>query len=221
MTSWVKRVLESTGYAGVVLLMFVENVFPPIPSEVVMPYAGFVASRGELILGGVVLAGSLGSVLGALPLYYAGRWVEEERLKRWAAEHGHWLMLKPRDVEKAERWFDRHATLAVFLGRMVPGVRSLISIPAGFTRMNLARFLFWTFLGTTLWAALLGGLGAFLGDRYEVVGRWTGPVSWLVLGGLLVWYVVYVWRNHRLKHRSKRRARAEGEQRDAAGGEDR
>lgn len=204
MTSWVKRVLEATGYAGVVLLMFVENVFPPIPSEVVMPYAGFVASRGDLILAGVVLAGSLGSVLGAVPLYYAGRWVDEERLKRWAGDHGHWLMVKPRDVEKAQHWFDRHATLAVFLGRMVPGVRSLISIPAGFTRMHLGRFLVWTALGTTLWAGLLAWLGAYLGARYEAVERWTGPLSWLVLGGLGLWYAAHVWRHHRRKAAARR-----------------
>jgi membrane protein DedA with SNARE-associated domain len=202
MTQWIKGTLESMGYTGVVLLMFVENVFPPIPSEIVMPFSGYTASQGQLALWGVILAGTAGSVLGALPLYYLGKWIGVERLKRWSASHGHWLMTSERDIEKAEGWFEHHGSKTVFFCRFIPGVRSLISIPAGFAEMNMAKFLLWTAAGTGIWAGALAWAGSALGESYDRIGRYLGPASWVVLGGLLVWYVVYVWRRKRQKARA-------------------
>jgi membrane protein DedA with SNARE-associated domain len=201
MSQWIENTLESLGYWGVSLLMFLENVFPPIPSEVVMPLAGYFTVQGDLSLAGVIAAGTAGSVAGALPLYYLGKWVGEERLERWAERHGHWLVLSRKDLRKVDDWFDRHGKKAVFFGRLVPGIRSLISIPAGVYDMRLLPFLIWTAAGAAIWTALLGWLGSWLGSEYEQVGRYLGPVGTVVIAGLVLWYVVAVWR--------RRRARAE------------
>ena len=181
--------------------MFLENVFPPIPSELVMPLAGFTSSEGGLSLWGVVAAGTAGSVLGAVPLYYLGRVFGEERLAAWADRHGKWLALSGRDVRNADAWFDRHGSRVVLFARLVPGVRSLISIPAGMSNMNMVKFLLYTALGTGVWAGLLAYLGRLLGNNYERVGTYLGPVSYVVLGALVLAAVVWVVR---------RRSQAEG-----------
>jgi CheY-like chemotaxis protein len=135
MATWVMHTISGTSYWGIVLLMVVENVFPPIPSEVIMPLAGFMATQGQLSLLGVILAGTLGSVLGAVPLYYLGRRIGDERLKAFADRHGRWLTVSRHDLDHAKQWFDRHGRMAVLFCRLVPGVRSLISIPAAFARL--------------------------------------------------------------------------------------
>jgi membrane protein DedA with SNARE-associated domain len=197
MHDWITDLISSMGYIGIVFLMFLENVFPPIPSELIMPLAGYVAGRGELNFAGVVLAGTLGSVLGALPLYYLGHIVGEERLKSWAAKHGAWLAVSPEDIEKSKQWFDRHGAKAVLICRLVPGVRSLISIPAGLGKMNLPQFLFYTTIGTAMWSALLAGAGVWLGKNYEKVDKFLGPFTYVVLGALLLMFVLRVVKQKR------------------------
>jgi membrane protein DedA with SNARE-associated domain len=147
----------------------------------------------------VVIAGTAGSVLGALPLYYVGWKVGAERLKRWADRHGCWLMLSSEDIERAQEWFHRHGAAAVFLCRLVPGIRSLISVPAGIERMNLTVFLILSVLGTGIWAGLLAYLGRILGRNYEKVSTYLSPARYVVLGGLLVWYIVHVVRHRRAR----------------------
>ncbi|GAA3276921.1 DedA family protein [Sphingomonas yabuuchiae] len=132
--------LNEAGYLGIAALMFLENVFPPIPSEIIMPAAGFGAGQGRLSLFGVIVAGTSGSVAGALFWYYVGKWIDADRLRRWAARHGRWLTLAPRDIDRVDRWFDRHSGKAVLLGRLVPALRTLISVPAGVFGMSLPRF---------------------------------------------------------------------------------
>ena len=194
MASWVMDMIYSTGYLGIVLLMFVESVFPPIPSEAIMPLAGYMVSQGKLSFAGVVVAGTIGSVLGALPFYYLGRVVSEDRLKELADRYGRWLTVSQKDIERAKRWFDGHGGLAVFICRLVPGMRSLISIPAGIYRMNLASFLAYTAIGATIWTTLLTCLGYFLGSNFRKVGEYLDPASWVVLGSIVVIYVVRVTR---------------------------
>ena len=169
MFDWITDLVETTGYFGILLLMLVENVFPPIPSELIMPLAGFTAAQGRLSIVLVVLAGTAGSLLGALFWYGLGRWLGEERLRRLAARHGRWLTLSPGEIDRAEDWFRRHGATAVLLGRLVPAVRSLISVPAGVARMPLPGFLAWTALGTGLWTALLAGAGYLLQGQYALV----------------------------------------------------
>lgn len=192
MASWVIGFISSTGYWGIVLLMFVENVFPPIPSEVIMPLAGYMIVQGKLTFLGITAAGMAGSVLGALPLYHAGRKLGKDRVKRYADRHGRWLTVSGHDIERASRWFDRHGGAAVLLCRLIPGVRSLISIPAGINGMNLLSFLGYTSVGTALWAALLAYIGYVLGSNFSKVGEYLDPVSWIVFGAIGIFYIVRV-----------------------------
>jgi membrane protein DedA with SNARE-associated domain len=192
MATWVMSIISSTGYFGILLLMVVENVFPPIPSEVIMPLAGYMAAQGKLSLFGIIVAGMAGSVIGALPLYYMGRKFGEDRLKEFADNHGRWLTLSRKDIERAKRWFDRHGRAAMFFCRLIPGVRSLISVPAGIARMKILPFLAYTATGTGMWAALLAYLGYFLGTEYTQVREYLDPVSWIVFGAVGVLYLVRV-----------------------------
>jgi membrane protein DedA with SNARE-associated domain len=136
-----------------------------------------------------IVAGMTGSVLGALPFYYMGRKLGEDRLKEFADNHGRWLTLSRKDIERAKRWFDRHGGAAMFFCRLIPGVRSLISIPAGIARMRILPFLAYTATGTGMWAALLAYLGYFLGTEYTQVGEYLDPISWIVLGAVGVIYL--------------------------------
>ena len=201
MAQWVMRMMSSAGNPAIVLLMFIENVFPPIPSELIMPLAGYMAGQGRLALAGIIIAGTIGSVLGALPLYAAGRKVGEKRLKELADRHGRWVTVSSDEIHQARKWFDRHGGLAVLFCRLVPGVRSLISIPAGIARMNLAAFLAYTLVGSAVWAGLLAWLGYVLGSNFRQVEKYLDPVSWAVLGGLLAWYA---WRVIRHGHGKER-----------------
>ncbi len=200
---WILQVMSELGYVGIVLLMFLENVFPPIPSELIMPAAGFAAARGELSLVGVIAAGSLGSVLGAIVLYALGRLVHEQRLIALTDRYGKWLLVSSDDIRKADDWFDRHGKKIVFFGRLIPAIRSLLSIPAGMSGMPFGQFLLYTSLGTTLWSGLLALAGYQLGNNYEAIEVWIAPISKavvLICVSLLVWFVVKRIRERQQKH---------------------
>ncbi len=194
MHNWIQEVVSTLGYLGIAALMFVENVFPPIPSELIMPLAGFTAARGDLSFLWIVVAGVVGSVVGQLPLYYLGRVVGEERVKQWADEYGRWLMVSRDDIDRAQSWFDQHGKKAVLFARMVPGIRSLISIPAGICGMSLAPFLLYSLIGMSVWVLFLAYLGRLLSENYRQVEQFLGPISYVVLGGLVLAAVVWVWR---------------------------
>lgn len=193
MFDWITGFVESAGYLGIALLMLIENVFPPIPSELIMPMAGFSAARGELSIVLVIVAGIVGSVLGAVFWYFVGKWIGVERLKGLSRRHGRWLTLSPDDIEKAESWFARYGGVAVLIGRLVPAVRTLISVPAGIAAMPFGRFLLFSTFGTAVWTAFLALAGYFLAERYEAVESYLNPVSNAVLGGLVLWYAYRVW----------------------------
>lgn len=192
MVEWITGTMESMGYYGIVFLMFLENVFPPIPSELIMPLAGFVVTRGELTFAGVVAAGTVGSILGAIPFYYAGRWFGMDYLKIWADRHGRWLTVSSHDLDRGKQWFDRYGGMTVLLCRLIPGIRSLISIPAGIAGMNMGIFLLYTAIGTFIWSALLAGAGYLLGVNYAKVEVYMGPASKVILGALVLIYLYRV-----------------------------
>jgi membrane protein DedA with SNARE-associated domain len=192
MFDWITGLVQQTGYLGIALLMLAENVFPPIPSELIMPMAGFTAARGELNMVGVVVAGTAGSLAGALLWYCIGRWIGLERLKRWAAKHGRWLTISPEKVDEAAAWFNRHCGKAVLVGRLIPAVRTLISVPAGVAGMALMRFLTYSALGTALWTALLAAAGYLLEGQYQKVGDYLNPVSDVILGLIVLGYLYRV-----------------------------
>jgi membrane protein DedA with SNARE-associated domain len=190
MFDWISDVIESAGYAGIVLLMLLENIFPPIPSELVMPIAGYAAAEGKLQLAGVIAAGTVGSLLGAAFWYYIGRAVGHRRLCRFASRHGRWLTLSREDVDRAVEWFQRRGAAAVFVGRMIPALRTLISVPAGIARMSLGRFTVWTALGTAMWTGMLSGAGYILESQHERVADYLNPLTNVVLAILVGWYVL-------------------------------
>lgn len=192
MFEFITDFLEKSGYLGVFALMALENIFPPIPSEMIMPFAGFVAARGDLNLAGVLVAGTAGSVLGALPWYYAAKIYGCERLKKFADRHARWLTLESADIDKALAAFHEHGRKAVLFGRMVPAVRTLISVPAGLDKMPLAQFLLYSSIGSLAWTSLLTAGGFLLEDKYSEVARYVDPVSKTILGALLAWYLYRV-----------------------------
>ncbi|WP_417780464.1 DedA family protein [Stutzerimonas xanthomarina] len=183
------EIVSAFGYIGVFLLMLLENIFPPIPSELIMPLAGFVAARGDLNFIVVILVGTAGSVVGALPWYYAGAKLGQERMKRLAKRWGHWLTLSPEDVDKASDWFDRHGKAAVFFGRLIPAVRTLISVPAGIAGMSMTKFLIYSTLGSLIWTALLALAGYLLESQYEKVSEYLNPVSTVIVVLMVLYYL--------------------------------
>jgi membrane protein DedA with SNARE-associated domain len=194
MFDWIVSWVESGGYVAIALLMLLENVFPPIPSELIMPLAGFSAARGTLNIVGVVAAGTAGSLAGAFFWYWIGRAVGPDRLKAFAGRHGRWLTLEPSGIDRARAVFDRHRASALFFGRLIPTVRSMISVPAGVNRLPAAVFTLWSLLGTALWTSLLAGAGYLLQSQYERVSEWLNPVSNAILALLVIWYLYRVIR---------------------------
>ncbi len=171
--------------------MFVENLFPPIPSEVILPLAGYWAAQGRASLAIVIVAGTLGSVAGAALWYSVGRWIGTARLKRFAMHHGRWLTLTPTDIDEVSAWFARHGRWAVLFGRLLPGIRTLISVPAGVTAMPVGPFLLWTTIGSAAWTTVLVVAGYELAARYERIATYVEPVSNAILALAALWYL---WR---------------------------
>lgn len=194
MLKWIMQVISSTGYVGIVFLMFAENIFPPIPSEVIVPLAGFMVSKGELSFVGVVIAGTLGSVLGSLPFYYIGRKIEEKRLRDWIGKYGRWLTISVEDVDAAKGWFDKYGGWTVFFCRLIPGIRSLISLPAGIEQMNAISFVLWSAAGMALWTTILTAAGYLLRSNFEKVEDYLDPFVYVIIGALIVAYVYRVIR---------------------------
>ena len=181
LVGWVLSVVEALGPDGVGLLVALESIFPPIPSEVVLPLAGFLAGQGRLGFAAVLGWATAGSLAGALALYWLGAALGTDRLCRLADRIP---LMDGRDVERAGAWFSRHGVWAVLLGRMVPGVRSLVSIPAGVQRMPLWLFVVLTVVGSAVWNTLFIGLGWLLGDRWTEVGTYSDVINYVVIGGI-------------------------------------
>lgn len=178
---WALTFMEQWGYLGVATLVLLENLFPPIPSEVILPFAGFLTTRSAVTIPGMVAAATLGSLLGALALYLIGAWFGRERILWIVTRYGRYLSVKPEHMIQAEGWFERYGPAAVFLCRMVPIMRSLISIPAGLIRMELARFALYTTLGALIWNTALVTVGALLGVSWPLVSKWVGYYQDVVL----------------------------------------
>jgi membrane protein DedA with SNARE-associated domain len=194
---WVIDVIASIGPVGVALLVFLENLFPPIPSELVLPFAGFAAGRGDAPFVVMVVAATVGSVAGALVLYGASSWIGPVRLRAAVSSKGRFLGVRPADLERAEHWFDNHRIAAVLAGRCVPLVRSLVSIPAGFRRMPLTPFVCYTAAGSLVWNVALIGAGALLGEQWHRVEKVLGAYQLAVIaaiGGAVLLFVIRVVR---------------------------
>ena len=198
LATWVQDVINQFGYFGVALLVIIENVFPPIPSEIVLPFAGFVAQQGagaaqsDTSVIGMMIAATVGSVVGALILYFVSAAIGPDRLRAFVEKFGKWFGVKPADLVRAEAWFDRRSSLAVLVGRCVPLIRSIVSIPAGFRRMKLTNFILLTAIGSAVWNIALIGAGAILKDQWDRVGDYVGVFQWVVILAIVVFVVRFV-----------------------------
>ncbi|SDY75131.1 DedA family protein [Herbiconiux ginsengi] len=194
---WVVGLMETFGAAGAGLAVFAENLFPPIPSEVILPLAGFTASQGDLDLVAAIAFTTLGSLLGAFTLYGLGAWLGRDRMRRLAR---HIPLVDVDDVDRTEAWFNRHGGKAIFFGRLVPIFRSFISIPAGIERMPLLTFGLLTTAGSLIWNTTLILAGYLLGEQWHVVEEYAGILQWVVIAtvvGAVAWFVVSRIRKHR------------------------
>ena len=191
MADWVIRLIDQSGYWGVAFLMFLETVFPPVPSEVIMPIAGVSAATGRMSLTGVIASGTAGAMGGNFFWYLVARWIGLFRFRSFIEKHGRWLTMDWYDVERVERLFGRFGAMIVGIGRMMPTIRSMISIPAGLVHMQLAKFLFWSTLGTAGWSGALAVAGYLLKQQFTDVESVLGPLSSVVIAAIILGYL---WR---------------------------
>jgi membrane protein DedA with SNARE-associated domain len=197
MLSLIVHFVGALGYMGVALLMAIENIVIPLPSELIMPLAGFLSGRGYMSLPGVIIAGTIGSVAGGIPVYWVARKVGEERVAKWIEAHGHWMRIRARDIERANSRFKRHGGRAVFFSQLIPGLRVLISIPAGVARMNLGWFALTNLAGTLIWCGVLAIAGEELGVHFQTVAGLVRPLLWTGIALFLAASAVWIWRRRR------------------------
>jgi membrane protein DedA with SNARE-associated domain len=193
MTGWIADLIEAFGALGVAFLMALENLFPPIPSELILPFVGFLVGRGEIGFLPALIASTAGSLSGALILYALGRWEGRNLILRY----GRYLRVKEADLDRAEGWFDKYDEWVVLFGRMVPGVRSVVSIPAGMLRTPFLRFVLLTTAGSAAWNTLLLGAGWYLGENWQQIEGFMGSLSNFVLvlvAVALVAAAIWWWR---------------------------
>jgi membrane protein DedA with SNARE-associated domain len=190
-------IISEFGYLGVFLIIVLENLFPPIPSEIVLSFSGFMTTRTDLTVFGIISASTAGSVLGAVILFWIGSMLDVKRLEKIVERWGHILRLKKEDIYKADAWFDKYGVWTVFFCRMVPLLRSLISIPAGMSNMNFPLFLLLTFLGTLIWNTILVCVGAALGESWHTIVAITDVYSniiYVVIALVGLWVLFYYFK---------------------------
>ena len=202
MADWVIRLIDQSGYWGVAFLMFLETIFPPVPSEVIMPIAGVSAAGGRMWLPGVIASGTAGAMTGNFFWYLVARWIGLRRFRAFIERHGRWLTMDWYDVERVQRLFGRFGGMIVATGRMMPTLRTIVSVPAGLVHMQLAKFLFWSTLGTAGWSAALAVAGYLLKQQFADIENVLGPLSSAIIAAIVIGYV---WRQltwHK-RHRPK------------------
>lgn len=198
MQHWVTDMMEQFGYLGIFLMMTLENVFPPIPSEVILPFGGFMTTYTNLSIFGVMITATTGSIVGAIILYGIGMLMGVERMGKVVDRWGHIIRVKKEDIQKADAWFDKYGYWTVLFCRMVPLIRSLISIPAGMSNMRFSLFLFFTMIGTVIWNLILVLIGVVLGDSWEdILGFMEiySTAAYLLIGiGLVLVLILFIYK---------------------------
>jgi membrane protein DedA with SNARE-associated domain len=193
MIEWVTNVVAAGGWPGVFVLMFLENLFPPIPSEVIMPLAGFAAARGQMSFVLAVIAGIAGTLLGNAFWYELARAIGSQRIRPLFARYGRWFAVDDKDFDRAEATLRKHGPVALFFGRLLPAIRTLISIPAGLAHIRRHVFYLWTALGSTVWILFLTTAGYLLEDHYDRIEAWMEPLSYVVVAGIVGTYLWHIW----------------------------
>jgi membrane protein DedA with SNARE-associated domain len=192
MQEWVTNIMEQFGYLGIFFMMALENVFPPIPSEIVLPFGGFMTTNSDLTVMGVIITATGGSVLGAIILYGIGLLIDVERLEKIVDRWGHIIRIKKEDIHKADSWFDKYGYWTVLFCRMIPLIRSLISIPAGMSNMNFTLFLLFTLIGTLIWNIILIIIGVVLGENWDSILGFMDMYSTITYAVIAIAIVIFV-----------------------------
>lgn len=195
-------IMNKYGYIGIFLLILIENLFPPIPSEVILTFGGYMTIESKMTIIGVIISSTIGSLIGAIILYYLGRILNKERLiKIVKSKYGKLLRVKPKDIEKADSWFDTKGNKTVFFCRCVPVVRSFISIPAGMSEMNFSKFIIYTLFGSLIWNILLVFVGAFAGNKKDYILKIIDNISNLVLVIIGIICLVFIYKFYKKKRK--------------------
>ncbi len=188
---WIMSVISTMGYGGIVLLMAIESACIPLPSEIIMPFAGFLVFKGELMLWLVALSGAVGCVLGSIPAYYVGMYGG----RPLAEKYGKYVLISKKDLDMADRWFDKHGDIIIFIARLLPAVRTFIAFPAGVARMNMPKFIAYTFIGSLIWCWLLAYAGMKFGENWESLKVYFHEFHYVIIAAGLMFMVWYVRRH--------------------------
>ena len=191
LAAWIMGVISSLGYSGVVLLMAIESACIPLPSEIIMPFAGFLVFKGEMTLWGVALAGAFGCVVGSIPAYFLGMYGGRPLVEKY----GKWVLISAKDLNWADQAFAKHGEIIIFIGRLLPAVRTFIAFPAGVARMNMTKFISYTFVGSLIWCYLLALAGFKAGENWESLKVYFHEFHYVIAGAGLIFVVWYVRRH--------------------------
>lgn len=191
LASWIMGVISSLAYSGVVLLMAIESACIPLPSEIIMPFAGFLVFKGEMTLWGVALAGAFGCVVGSIPAYYLGMYGGRPLVEKY----GKWVLISAKDLNWADQAFAKHGEIIIFIGRLLPAVRTFIAFPAGVARMNMTKFISYTFVGSLIWCYLLALAGFKAGENWESLKVYFHQFHYVIAGAGLIFVIWYVRRH--------------------------
>ena len=188
LATWIMGVISSLGYSGVVLLMAIESACIPLPSEIIMPFAGFLVFKGEMTLWGVAMAGAVGCVVGSIPAYYLGMYGGRPLVEKY----GKWVLISHKDLNWADKAFEKHGEIIIFIGRLLPAVRTFIAFPAGVARMNMTKFIVYTFVGSLIWCYLLALAGFKMGENWESLKVYFHEFHYVIAAGgalFVAWYL--------------------------------
>jgi membrane protein DedA with SNARE-associated domain len=194
LAAWIVGVISSMGYGGIVMLMAIESACIPLPSEIIMPFAGFLVSQGQMTLFGIAIAGAIGCVVGSIPAYYLGMLGGRPLVEKY----GKYVLISKKDLDMADNWFDKHGEIIIFIARLLPAVRTFIAFPAGVARMNMTKFISYTFVGSLIWCWVLGYVGMKAGEHWEDLKVYFHQSHYIIaaLGVIfLVWYVYRHFKN--------------------------
>lgn len=205
MENFIIEIMNNFGYIGIGLLILIENIFPPIPSELILTFGGFMTIDTNMTIVGVIIASTIGSVLGAIILYYIGKILNKERLiKIVTSKYGKLLRVKPEDIESADKWFDEKGNKTVFFCRFIPVVRSLISIPAGMSEMPLLKFIVYTTFGSAIWNTVLVLVGAFAGDKKDLILTIIDDASYVIIALIVIVFLIFVYKFYKKRVKNKK-----------------
>lgn len=195
LAAFIISVISTMGYGGIVLLMAIESACIPLPSEIIMPFAGYLVFKGEMTLWGIALAGAIGCVIGSIPAYYVGMYGG----RPLAEKYGKYVLISKRDLDMADRWFEKHGDIIIFIARLLPAVRTFIAFPAGVARMNMTKFITYTFVGSLIWCGVLGYAGMKFGQHWEDLKVYFHEFHYVIIAAGVIFVVWYVWRHFKNK----------------------